>query len=139
MHSCAKLVWNPRYRLQLSSGPVFDLLVSRPNQCSRIMLLHTCTAKFRRKRDDAPKNPQQSLAASRQQPSQPQLNSRDPLSVFKPVMVKPNPDDINFGEEIAGKINKQAMLRELNRFGGSPEVKALSKEHGLDDYLYNQV
>ena len=55
MHSCAKLVWNPRYCLQLRSGPVFDLLVSRPNQCSRIMLLHTCTAKFRRKRDDAPK------------------------------------------------------------------------------------
>jgi hypothetical protein len=32
--------------------------------------------------------------------------------VFKPVMVKPNPDDINFGEEIAGKINKPALLRE---------------------------
>jgi hypothetical protein len=43
---------------------------------------------------------------------QQQNTSKDPLSVFKPVMVKPNPDDINFGEEIAGKINKPALLRE---------------------------
>ena len=44
-----------------------------------------------------------------------------------------------FGEEIAGKINKQALLKELNRFYTSPEIKVLSKEHGLDDYLYNQA
>jgi hypothetical protein len=47
-------------------------------------------------------------ASAQQQPN----NPKDPLSVFKPVMVKPNPDDINFGEEIAGKINKPALLRE---------------------------
>jgi hypothetical protein len=74
-------------------------------------------------------------ASAQQQPN----NPKDPLSVFKPVMVKPNPDDINFGEEIAGKINKAALLREVNRFFASPEVRALSKEHGLDDYLYHQV
>jgi hypothetical protein len=27
----------------------------------------------------------------------------------------------------------------VNRFFASPEVRALSKEHGLDDYLYHQV
>ena len=54
-------------------------------------------------------------------------------------MVKPNPDDLNFGEEIAGKINKQALLKELNRFYTSPEIKILCKEHGLDDYLYGQA
>jgi hypothetical protein len=47
-------------------------------------------------------------ASAQQQPN----NPKDPLSVFKPVMVKPNPDDINFGEEIAGKISKPALLRE---------------------------
>jgi len=26
----------------------------------------------------------------------------NPLALFKPVPVKPNPDDINFGEELAG-------------------------------------
>jgi len=66
-------------------------------------------------------------------------SSKDPLSVFKPILVRPNPDDLNFGEEIAGKINKQALLKELNRFFTSPEIKLLCKEHGLDDYLYNQA
>ena len=64
---------------------------------------------------------------------------KDPLSVFKPIMVKPNPDDLNFGEEIAGKISKQALLKELNRFYTSPEIKMLCKEHGLDEFLYNQA
>ena len=65
--------------------------------------------------------------------------SKDPHSVFKPVMVKPNSDDLNFGEEIAGKINRQGLLKELNRFYTSEEIKTLAKEHGLDEYLYNQV
>jgi hypothetical protein len=54
---------------------------------------------------------------------QQQNTSKDPLSVFKPVMVKPNPDDINFGEEIAGKINKPALLREA----GLEKTRVLKK------------
>ena len=27
------------------------------------------------------------------------------MSLFKPVVVKPNPDDLNFGEELAGRPN----------------------------------
>jgi hypothetical protein len=53
--------------------------------------------------------------------------------------VQPSPDDINLGEEIAGKINKQALLKQLNRFFQSPEIRAICKEQGLDDYLYHQV
>ena len=45
------------------------------------------------------------------------------MSVFKPVLVKPNPDDLNFGEKIAGKINKQALLKELNLFYSHQEIK----------------
>ena len=66
-------------------------------------------------------------------------SSKDPMSVFKPVLIKPNQDDLNFGEEIAGKINKQALLKELNKFYNHPEIRQLCKEHGLDDYLYNQA
>ena len=65
--------------------------------------------------------------------------AKDPMSVFKPVLVKPSQDDLNFGEEIAGKINKQALLKELNLFFNHPEIRQLCKEHGLDDYLYNQA
>lgn len=68
-----------------------------------------------------------------------QITSKDPLSVFKPVVVKPNPDDLNFGEEIAGKINREALLKELNRFYQHKEIRILAKEHGLDDFLYNQA
>ena len=60
-------------------------------------------------------------------------------TLFKPVPVQPSPDDINLGEEIAGTINKQALLKQLNRFFQSPEIRALCKEQGLDDYLYHQA
>ena len=60
-------------------------------------------------------------------------------SLFKPVTVMPNPDDIDLGEEIAGKISKQALLKQLNIFYQDNDIKALSKEHGLDEYLYHQA
>lgn len=66
--------------------------------------------------------------------------SLGPLApLFKPVPVFPNPDDINMGEEIAGKINKHALLKVLNKFHQGQEIRELAKEHGLDDYLYHQA
>ena len=59
--------------------------------------------------------------------------------LFKPVPVLPNPDDMNLGEEIAGKMNKQALLKTLNALYLSKSIKELSKEHGMDDYIYHQV
>ncbi len=59
--------------------------------------------------------------------------------LFKPVAVVPNQDDINLGEEIAGKISKQALLRQLNTFYLRQEIRELAKEQGLDDYLYHQA
>ena len=59
--------------------------------------------------------------------------------LFKPVPVFPNPDDMNLGEEIAGKMNKQALLKTLNALYLSKSIKELSKEHGMDDYIYHQV
>jgi hypothetical protein len=45
-------------------------------------------------------------------------------SLFKPVTVMPNPDDIDLGEEIAGKISKQALLKQLNLFYQDNDIKA---------------
>jgi len=94
-----------------------------------------------RRKKDFDKNPVKSTGGIRQQivTTLGSSGAKDPMSVFKPVLVKSNPDDLNFGEEIAGKINKQALLKELNRFFTSPEIKVLCKEHGLDEYLYNQA
>lgn len=59
--------------------------------------------------------------------------------LFKPLIVKANPDDMNLGEQIAGKLDKSTLLRALNKFLANEEIKKLSKEHGLDDYLYHQA
>eukprot|EP00092_Neocalanus_flemingeri_P021974 GFUD01023831.1.p1 GENE.GFUD01023831.1~~GFUD01023831.1.p1 ORF type:complete len:820 (-),score=227.95 GFUD01023831.1:113-2572(-) len=100
--------------------------------------------KHNRKKKDSDRNPVKSTGGLRQNIVQTIGSSggkepKEPMSVFKPVLVKSNPDDLNFGEEIAGKINKQALLKELNRFFTSPEIKILCKDHGLDEYLYNQA
>lgn len=56
-----------------------------------------------------------------------------PLStLFVPVAVKPNPDDINVGAELVGSLNKADLLRVLNKFYQRKEIKALGAEHGLD-------
>ena len=40
---------------------------------------------------------------------------------------------------IVGKLNKQDLLKQLNLFYSSREVKTLAKDHGLDEYLFHQV
>jgi len=112
------------------------LLEAILKRSSSVQVCHfgACRPHQSRKRD---KRTQRDDSDNRQ--TGPLQTNKDPLSVFKPILVKPNPDDLNFGEEIAGKINKQALLKELNRFYTSPEIKTLCKEHGLDEYLYNQA
>ena len=67
----------------------------------------TSAAKFRRKKDGR-HGPISSLPPSIKRPkgekneNEVRLNINNPLALFKPVLVKPNPDDINFGEELAG-------------------------------------
>ena len=88
MQTCRRLV---NHRL---SARTFVLLRSE----SRIggqALFHCDSVKFRRKKDDS-KGPIRSL------PTQQNQGFKDPLTLFKPVAVKPNPDDINFGEELSG-------------------------------------
>ena len=99
----------------------------------------TSNSFHKRRKDESKSNPIRSTPSSKLDIQSALGVNKDPMSVFKPVLVKPNPDDLNFGEEIAGKINKQALLKELNIFHNHPEIRQLCKEHGLDDYLYNQA
>lgn len=59
--------------------------------------------------------------------------------LFIPVPVKPNPDDINVGAELTGKLNKADLLKVLNKFYQKQEIKILAMENGLDSYLQHQA
>lgn len=63
----------------------------------------------------------------------------NPSALFVPVPVKPNPDDINIGEEFTGRLKKQDLLKILNKFYQKPEVRVLAAENGLDDQLLHQA
>lgn len=62
-----------------------------------------------------------------------------PSALFMPVPVKPNPDDINIGEEFTGRLKKQDLLKILNKFYQKSEVRLLASENGLDDQLLHQA
>lgn len=53
-------------------------------------------------------------------------------TLFKPVVVKPSPDDINVGTELTGSVNKVDLLKLINRFYQMKEVKRQLAENGLD-------
>lgn len=63
----------------------------------------------------------------------------NPSALFVPVPVKPNPDDINIGEEFTGRLKKQDLLKILNKFYQKPEIRSLAAENGLDDHLLHQA
>lgn len=60
-------------------------------------------------------------------------------SLFIPVPVKPNPDDINVGAELTGALNKSDLLKVLNKFYQRKEIKLLALESGLDSKYINHV
>ncbi|KAI4462122.1 atp-dependent rna and dna helicase [Holotrichia oblita] len=60
-------------------------------------------------------------------------------SLFIPVPVKPNPDDINVGAELTGSLNKADLLKVLTKFYQRKEMKQLLSDHGLDNYLQHQT
>lgn len=53
-------------------------------------------------------------------------------TLFKPVQVQHNADEMDVGSELAGKLEKAAVLKILNKFTQRREVKALCSENGLD-------
>lgn len=56
-------------------------------------------------------------------------------TLFIPVPVKGNSDDINVGAELTGKLNKADLLKVLNKFYQKKEIKLLLNENGLDRKL----
>lgn len=53
-------------------------------------------------------------------------------SLFRPIPIKPNPDDINVGAELTTTLKKSDLLKILNSFVLKKEVRALAMEYGLD-------
>uniref|UniRef100_A0A1A9WC08 ATP-dependent RNA helicase SUV3 homolog, mitochondrial n=1 Tax=Glossina brevipalpis TaxID=37001 RepID=A0A1A9WC08_9MUSC len=60
-------------------------------------------------------------------------------ALFKPVHVERNIDEYDVGSELAGKLEKPAILKILNNFTQRREVKLLCQENGLDNYLQHQA
>lgn len=44
-------------------------------------------------------------------------------------------DEINVGEEMAGPLRKDDILRVLNRFYSNEDIKDLARENGLDSMI----
>ncbi|XP_054720822.1 ATP-dependent RNA helicase SUV3 homolog, mitochondrial-like [Uloborus diversus] len=65
----------------------------------------------------------------------------DLSSIVIPVPVTPanNSDDINIGEELSKKINKDDILRIINQFYKQPEVTIQAAESGLDSKLFHRA
>jgi len=60
-------------------------------------------------------------------------NSNTSESLFQPIPIKPNPDDINIGAELTGStLKKKDLLKILNSFMQKNEIRKLATEHGLD-------
>ncbi|KYN34951.1 hypothetical protein ALC56_10919 [Trachymyrmex septentrionalis] len=67
-------------------------------------------------------------------------NTNIPESLFHPVPVKPNPDDINVGAELTGSsLKKTNLLKILNTFSNKTEIKELAQQYGLHSYLQGQA
>ncbi|XP_005185526.2 ATP-dependent RNA helicase SUV3 homolog, mitochondrial [Musca domestica] len=60
-------------------------------------------------------------------------------ALFKPVPIQHNVDEIDVGSELAGKLEKSAVLKILNKFTQRREIKALCVDNGLDNYLQQQA
>lgn len=60
-------------------------------------------------------------------------------ALFKPVPVKPGPDDINIGAELTGRLDKAELMKILNKFTQRREIKLLCIENGLDHFLQQQA
>ncbi|XP_065210231.1 ATP-dependent RNA helicase SUV3 homolog, mitochondrial [Planococcus citri] len=60
-------------------------------------------------------------------------------TLFTPVPVKSNPDDINVGAELTGQLNKNDLIKIINAFYQNKEIKILAAEQGLDNYLLHQA
>lgn len=60
-------------------------------------------------------------------------------SLFKPVQVKLNSDDIDVGNEITGSLNKSDILLIIKEFMEKKEIRSLALDFGLDEQLLSHL
>ncbi|KAG7201036.1 hypothetical protein KM043_003387 [Ampulex compressa] len=65
-----------------------------------------------------------------------QDNGTSDSSLFKPVPVRPNPDDINVGAELSGNLKKADLQRLLTLFSKHKKIASLAVEYGLSGNLH---
>lgn len=74
-----------------------------------------------------------SKSVHRQQHVRTKKDESNLSALFKPVPVKPAPnDDSQVGAELCGQLDKGELLKLLNRFTQKRETKLLCQENGLD-------
>jgi len=66
-------------------------------------------------------------------------NNNNVSHLFVPVPLRPSGEDTSIGAELTGKLNKQEVLKVLNKFFRRSEIKLLCAENGLDNYLFHQA
>ncbi|KAK2145127.1 hypothetical protein LSH36_701g02017 [Paralvinella palmiformis] len=68
-------------------------------------------------------------------------NDSDFSSLVKALPLKPiqDPDGINVGEELTGRLNEKDIIKTLNKFYTQKQVKELAADNGLDDKLFHQA
>jgi hypothetical protein len=60
-------------------------------------------------------------------------SKKNDSSLFKPIPIKVNQDDINIGAEITGmSLDKGEVLKILNKFSQKAEIRMLCVENGMD-------
>lgn len=60
-------------------------------------------------------------------------------SFFKPVDIRTNSNDINVGAEIVGKLDKNEVIKALNKFTQKQEIKTLCFENGIDGKVWFKI
>ncbi|XP_015429514.1 PREDICTED: ATP-dependent RNA helicase SUV3 homolog, mitochondrial [Dufourea novaeangliae] len=58
-------------------------------------------------------------------------------SLFQPVDVKSNSDDINVGAELTGNLDKNCIITVLSTFAHKKSIRELALKYGFDDILLN--
>lgn len=56
-----------------------------------------------------------------------------------PVRLAKNPDDINVGEELSGKLAKKDIIKILNEFFQRQPIRSVASENGIDIKLFQQA
>ncbi|CAG9821944.1 unnamed protein product [Phaedon cochleariae] len=101
------------------------------NICAVVNAIHSCRSKFIGKKH-------YKVAVNFLQ-TRTKKDDSSLSSLFVPIQIKPNSDDIDVGYELTGSLNKSDLLKVLSKFYQRKEIKQLLTDNGLDNYLQHQA